>query len=346
MATVGVDMGGTKCLGIALVDGHTAAESRLPTPRGEKALLDTVSTLVESLAAEVGERVTALGVGVPGLVDRDGVLRFAPNLPGVTGWPVRSDLEEAMGVPVRVDNDATCAAWGERQLGAAHGFDEVVLVTLGTGIGGGIVAGGRIHRGANGFAGEVGHMVVDPHGPPCPCGQRGCWERFASGSGLGRLAREAAEAGKADRVVALAGGDPESVRGEHVSAAIAEGDAEACRIMDSFAWWLALGLVNLTNIFDPQAFVIGGGLVAAGPALFDPAREAFADLIAGRDFRPPVPILPADLGPQAGAIGAAFLALAHEQEQGPERPSERSGGPERPSEREITGPERPSEREA
>lgn len=314
MATVGVDMGGTKCLGIVLVDGAAAAESLLPTPRGEQALLDTVSTLADSLAAEVGEPVTALGLGVPGLVDRDGILRFAPNLPGVTGWAVRSDLEEALDVPVRVDNDATCAAWGERQMGAARGLDEVVLVTLGTGIGGGIVAGGRIHRGTNGFAGEVGHMVVDPNGPLCPCGQRGCWERFASGSGLGRLARDAAEAGEADRVVALAGGDPESVRGEHVSAALAEGDAEAGRIMDSFAWWLALGLVNLANIFDPQAFVVGGGLVSAGAALFDPAREAFASLIAGRDFRPPVPILAAELGPQAGAIGAAFLAVDHERD--------------------------------
>ena len=127
------------------------------------------------------------------------------------------------------DNDANCAAWGEWVAGAARGVDDVMLVTLGTGIGGGIILGGRLYRGANGFAGEIGHMVVDPHGPPCPCGQRGCWERFASGSGLGWLAREAAHAGQAARVVELAGGDPESVRGEHVTQAAAEGDARQRR---------------------------------------------------------------------------------------------------------------------
>src|SRR5205823_7234153 len=169
--------------------------------------------------------------GVPGLVDRDGVLRVAPNLRGAAGLAVRQEMQARVGVPVQADNDATCAAWGERALGAARGLDEVVLVTLGTGIGGGLISGGRIQRGANRFAGEIGHMVVDPSGPPCPCGRRGCWERYASGSGLGRLAREAAHAGLAPRVVDLAGGDPEAVRGEHVSAAMAEGDAAAGRIL-------------------------------------------------------------------------------------------------------------------
>jgi glucokinase len=308
MATVGVDLGGTKCLGLAVVDGEVAARTLVPTPRGETALMETMAEVVESLEGAAGERVTALGVGLPGLVDRDGVLRFAPNLPGVAGLAVRAGLERRLSLPVQVDNDATCAAWGERQLGAAQGFDDVVIVTLGTGIGGGIVCGGEIYRGANGFAGEVGHMVVDPNGPPCPCGQQGCWERFASGSGLGRLAREAALAGRARRVVELAGGDPEAVRGEHVSQALGEGDEEARAIMAQFAWWLALGLVNLVNIFDPDALVIGGGLIAAGDALFDPARLAFAELLTARSVRPAVPLVPAALGTDAGAIGAAFLA--------------------------------------
>jgi glucokinase len=307
-ATVGVDLGGTKCLGLALVDGVVAAQVQVPTPRGETALLETMAEVIERLSSEGGERVTALGVGLPGLVDREGVLQFAPNLPGVVGLPVRAQLEDRLGLPVQVDNDATCAAWGERELGAANGLDDVVVVTLGTGIGGGIVAGGKIHRGANGFAGEIGHMVVDPHGPPCPCGQRGCWERFASGSGLGRLAREAALAGRATRVMELAGGDPEAVKGEHVSAALAEGDEEASAVMGEFAWWLALGLVNLVNVFDPQALVIGGGLAAAGEALFEPARVAFDQLLAATALRPPVPLLPAALGAQAGAVGAASLA--------------------------------------
>jgi glucokinase len=311
--TVGIDVGGTKCLAVALSGGAVVAEEQVPTPRGEEAVIEAMVTVAQSVAGEAGP-LAAVGVGVPGLVDRDGVLRFAPNLPGVIGLPVGDELRGRLGVPVRVDNDATCAAWGERQAGAGQGFDEMVLVTLGTGIGGGIVSGGCVQRGQNGFAGEVGHMVVDPHGPPCPCGQRGCWERFASGSGLGRLAREAALAGGAARIVALAGGDAEAVRGEHVSLAIAEGDGDAGRVMADFAWWLALGLVNLAQIFDPQAFVLGGGLVAAGDALLDPVRSTFTSLFAGTELRPPVEILPASLGPRAGAIGAAFLAIVEIEE--------------------------------
>src|SRR5207248_3177509 len=236
-----------------------------------------------------------------------GVLRFAPHLRGSVDLAVRARMEARVGVPVQADNDATCAAWGERALGAARGLDEVVLVTLGTGIGGGLISGGRIQRGANRFAGEIGHMVVDPSGPPCPCGRRGCWERYASGSGLGRLAREAALASRGSRIVELAGGDAEMVKGEHVSAALAEGDAEADAVMAEFAWWLALGLANLANIFDPQAFVIGGGLVAAGSVLFEHGRTAFDEMLTAQEHRPEVAIVPAALGPRAGAVGAAFL---------------------------------------
>jgi glucokinase len=308
VATVGVDVGGTKCLGVLVAGGAAVAEARVPTPAGAEALLDTMTELVSTLAVEAGEAAVAVGVGVPGLVDRAGVLRFAPNVRGANGLDVRSGLEARLGMPVAVDNDATCAAWGERQMGAAQGLDDVVLVALGTGIGGGIVSGGQLQRGANGFAGEIGHFVVDPMGPRCPCGRRGCWERFASGSGLGRLAREAGLCGRGTRIVELAGGDAESVRGEHVTAALAEGDPEAAAVMGEFAWWVALGLANLANVFDPQAFVVGGGLVEIGPALFDPMGEAFRAELASQTSRPPVDILPAVLGGRAGAIGAAFLA--------------------------------------
>lgn len=308
VATVGIDLGGTKCLGVAIVDGAVVAEQRVGTPKqGGDAVLETMAELALGLAAECGSPLAAVGVGVPGLVDPEGVLRFAPNLRGCTGLAVRAGLESRLGVPVDADNDATCAVWGEHQLGAAVGLHDVILVTLGTGIGGGVVAGGKVHRGANRFAGEVGHMVVDPTGPPCPCGQNGCWERFASGSGLGTLAREAAMAGRAGRVIALAGGDAESVRGEHVTAALAEGDAEARQVIAEFAWWVALGLANLANAFDPEAFVVGGGLVACGDALLEPTRAAFADRLPGYDLRPPIAILPAALGLSAGAIGAACL---------------------------------------
>jgi glucokinase len=192
-------------------------------------------------------------------------------------------------------------------LGAARGRDDALLVTLGTGIGGGIISGGRLLTGAHGFAGEIGHMVVNPHGPPCRCGQRGCWERYASGSGLGRIAREAAHAGQAARILELAGGDAEDVRGEHVTRAAAEGDAAAADVFRRFAWWLALGLANLANMFDPSVFMLGGGLIEAGEVLMKPTRAAFADLLEGAEHRPPVDIVPAQLGERAGAIGAAAL---------------------------------------
>lgn len=305
MRTVGVDLGGTKCLAVALEDGKVVDERRVPTPVGETALLDALAAVAASVGD--GTRVGGVGIGVPGLVDRNGVLRFAPNLPGVVDLAIRAEVEARLGVPVRVDNDATCAAWGERQAGAAQGYDDVILVTLGTGIGGGIVAGGALMRGANGFAGEIGHMVVDPDGPQCPCGQRGCWERFASGGALGRLAQEAAAGGRARRVLALAGGDATVVRGEHVTLAAAEGDAEARAMLAELGWWVALGLVNLTQAFDPRAFVVGGGLVEAGELLLRPVRVAFDELLGGKAYRPAIDIVSAALGEHAGAIGAACL---------------------------------------
>jgi glucokinase len=305
MAVVGVDLGGTKCLGVALEGGQVVAETRAATVKGSQPLLAEILDLVEEL--EGYGAIDAVGVGAPGLVDRDGVLRFAPNLI-LDGGPldVRSPLQERLGVPVTVDNDATCAAWGEREVGAAKGLDDVILVTLGTGIGGGIVTDGSVERGANGFAGEIGHMVVDPDGPECPCGRRGCWERFASGSGLGRLAREAVHAGRASRVLALAGGDPEAVRGEHLTRAAVEGDAEAVEVLNRFSWWLALGLAHLANIFDPQAFVLGGGLIRAGESLLAPTRATLRAQLP--EARPDVAVLPATLGERAGAVGAACLA--------------------------------------
>jgi glucokinase len=311
LATVGIDIGGTKILGVVVEDdGTVVADQKMPTPIGADALVDGISQVFVELGQSHGGLDT-IGLGAPGLVDHGGNLRFAPNLPGVLELPLRERLEALHpGTSWRVANDATCAGLGEQTYGAGRGADEVLLVTLGTGIGGGIVTSGRPLLGANGFAGEIGHVVVDPHGPPCPCGKRGCWERFASGSGLGRLAREAAHAGQATRVTELAGGDPENVRGEHVTRAAAEGDPEALAVMAQFAWWLALGLANLANVFDPEVIVLGGGLVQAGDVLIGPARAAFADLVEGVEHRPAIRIVAAQLGERAGAIGAAVLARA------------------------------------
>ena len=183
-------------------------------------MIEALASVTEDLRAELDAAVASVGVGAPGLVDNTGVLRFAPNLPGGNGLDIAArPARRRLGGLRDAWSTTTPPAprWRSGPSAPPSGVTDAVMVTLGTGIGGGIIAGGRVVRGASGFAGEIGHMVVDPSGPPCPCGKRGCWERFASGSGLGRLAREAAHAGRLDDVVALAGGDPESVRGEHVT---------------------------------------------------------------------------------------------------------------------------------
>jgi glucokinase len=266
-------------------------------------MADAVTDVIDGIGA-----VDAVGVGMPGLVDHAGVLRVGANLPGVRGFAVRDELGARLGVPVVVDNDANCALWAEHEMGAARGTSNAVLVTLGTGIGGGIVADGRLQRGANGFAGEPGHMVVDPDGPLCPCGRRGCWERYASGSGIAALAREAAAAHRAARIVELAGGAAELVRGEHVTRAAAEGDAAAIEVLARFGRWVALGIANLVNILDPEVVVVGGGVVDAGDLMMDPIRAAYTELVLASSQPPEVRIVPAELGSRSGAIGAALLA--------------------------------------
>ncbi len=314
---LGVDIGGTKVLGVAVgADGAVLAEHKTPTPRGPAdpaSAAEVADTVVEVLAT-LADRVGAdgpVGVGAPGQVDRNGVLRLAPNLRGADRADLRALVADRMGGAfVAVENDANCATLAELTSGAARGAKDALVITLGTGIGGGLVVDGRVVTGARGFAGEVGHMVVDPTGPPCPCGGRGCWERFASGDGLGRLAREAAIGGRLSAVVRLAGGDPASVHGEHVTQAAAAGDPEAVAVFDDLGWWVALGLANLTAILDPEVFVLGGGLSEAGDLLFAPVQRAFPALVEGGPDRPPPAVVPAEMGERAGAIGAALAARA------------------------------------
>jgi glucokinase len=310
MTAIGLDVGGTKVLGVGLdpaVPALVTAEERVPTPEGGEGLTGCLLGLAETLSARIGV-ATSLGVGLPGMVDRRGTLHLGPHLRHLRHLPLGRLLAEAAGVPVVVDNDANCAAVAEQTAGAALGAQEALVITLGTGVGAGIITGGRLLRGANGFAGEPGHMVVDPSGPPCPCGKRGCWERFASGTGLGRLARDAANGGRLDAAVELAGGDPDGVRGEHVTAAARTGDQDALVVLGELAHWIALGLANLANILDPEVIVVGGGLVEAADVLIPEVQDRFEHLVMAGDRRPPLPIVPATLGERAGAIGAALLA--------------------------------------
>ena len=313
---VGLDLGGTKILGRVLDPddpSRALAVLRVDTPRGGEAIVTGLAGVVASLQRDLVDRglgaVDAVGVGAAGLVDRNGVVRFAPNLPGVVDLDVGVALAAVTGLPVVVDNDANAATVAEHRLGAGRGADDLVLVTLGTGIGGGVIIGGELRRGSAGFAGEPGHMVVDPNGPPCPCGRRGCWERFASGSGLGRIARDTALAGRAAAIVARAGGDVDGVRGEHVTEAAASGDPEALAIMAEFGWWVALGVSNLENLLDPEVVVVGGGLAEAGELLLAPTRAAYSTLVLAYENRLPARIVGAELGADAGSIGAGLLAL-------------------------------------
>ena len=268
-------------------------------------MVAAVTDLSVQLDLDPGTRV---GVGMAGLVDHRGVLRHGPNQPGVRELDVRGDLAARLGDRVTVDNDGNCAMWAEWVSGAAQGTQDAVLVTLGTGIGAGLVIGGRLVRGANGMAGEPGHTTVDPNGPPCPCGRRGCWERYASGAGLARMARDAAEAGQLDGVLGAVGDDAAAIRGEDVVEAARAGDAQAQVVLDDLAWWTALGIANLIAVLDPEVVVLGGGLIDAADLWLDETRRRLPELTVAAGHRDLPPVVAATHGSDAAALGAALLA--------------------------------------
>jgi len=306
--TVGVDLGGTN-LRIAVVDrdGHVIAEERAPTPLDWPALRATITAHVDRLRDQHPTAV-AVGVGAAGLVDRDGMVRYAPNIPRLIRVRLREELIESLALPVVVDNDANAAAFGELCHGAARGVTHGLVITLGTGIGGGVICGGQILRGAHGFAAEVGHWQFDPKGPECACGEWGHWEAAASGPALGALARAAAAAGDAPKVLARAGGDLRAVTSVEVADAASAGDADGVRILEAYARRVALGFAGLANILDPEVIVVSGGLIELGDLLLAPLRDAFGAHLEGAPYRPEVPIVRAALGERAGVVGAAALA--------------------------------------
>lgn len=305
---VGVDVGGTKIAALRIdPSGRVLERVTRSTPADDMGA--TLAGLVDAARDVLGPRVTAIGVGAAGLVDRrTGVLAYAPNL----AWrdaDIPRTVSEALGLPVVVDNDCTTAAYAEWRLGSARDVDDVLYVGVGTGIGGGLILGGRLHRGAVGFAGEVGHVVVDPDGPPCGCGNRGCWETVASGGAITRDGRRAVSRHAHSSIAERAGGDPRAVTGALVADAARAGDPAARGILAEVGTRLGEGIAGLVNVLDPHLVVVGGGAVQAGDLLLAPARVAYARTVEGRELRPQVPIVPAALGPEAAAIGAALLAL-------------------------------------
>lgn len=294
---VGVDVGGTKVLaGVVDEAGHVLR----PVSRATPGRTCSVSALEDVLTAAVGAAsdgapVAAVGLAAAGFVDSAGErVAFAPHLP----WRddrVRERLHRRWGVPVVLENDATCACLAEHRFGAARGADSALLVTVGTGIGGGLVIGGRTVRGAGGMAGEYGHMTVVLDGLPCECGRRGCWEQYVSGRALLRAAY---------------GGDPAQTEGVHVTEAARQGGAAALQAFAEVGTWLGRGLANLVAAIDPERIVVGGGVSAAGDLLLDPARLALAEHVVGAGHRRVPPVVRAELGAAAGLVGAA--ALAHD----------------------------------
>jgi len=304
--TVGIDLGGTNLrVGVVDADGRVVDECRVPAPKVLDDLADAVGNAFDEVATA---EPAAVGVGAAGMIDADGVVHYAPNLPMFVSVPLRSLVEDVVRLPVVVDNDANVAAWGEACHGALRGHANGLLVTLGTGIGGGIIADGRLLRGAHGFAAEIGHWQLDPDGPKCACGEVGHWEALASGTALGRLGRERAAAGSAPGVLARAGGEIDAVTGVHVGDSAQAGEPDGTAIVAEYAHLVALGLAGLSNILDPEVVVVSGGLVELGDALLEPLRASFAGHLEGSAYRPDVPIVAGELGDVAGVVGAAALA--------------------------------------
>ncbi len=308
---IGVDIGGTKvAAGVVDPAGRVLDRERRDTPGRDVA--HTEAVIVDAVEALAGRHdVVAVGVGAAGWIANDNAtVLFSPHL----AWrdePLRAALERRIAVPLIVENDANAAAWAEYRFGVAAGQPVVVMITLGTGIGGGLVVDGTVFRGAYGIACEYGHMTVVPDGRLCACGNRGCWEMYASGRALARDARELARDSPmaAERMLALAG-SPDALDGPVVSAAAAEGDPAALSICTEMGRWLGRGMANLAAVLDPSMFVIGGGVSAAGELLLRPAREEYQHTLTGRGFRPVARIEPVALGADAGLIGAADLARA------------------------------------
>jgi glucokinase len=313
---IGVDLGGTKMLlGVLDPDSKVLWESR------EASTGQTEDELVELLIREIGEAhaaregVAGVGLGIPATINHDkGIAVSAVNLP-LEDVPIRDLVRERTGLPAFVDNDATVAALAEHLYGAARGAENAVMLTIGTGIGGGLILGGEVYRGSTGAGAELGHTVIEADGPPCQgnCPGRGCVETLASGTALGREGREAA-AREPDSALGAMLADGETIDGKAVTEAALNGDATARGVFDLIGSRLGVALTSFANIFEPEVFVIGGGVIAAGDLLLEPARRVLQERALPPMKR--VPVVAAELGADAGMIGAAAMARIELEREG------------------------------
>jgi glucokinase len=308
--TIGVDIGGTKvAAGVVDESGKILAHVRVDTPpHNPSAVEDAIAAVVAQLREQ--HEVDAVGVAVAGFVDRERAkVYFAANLRWVD-LPLREVLRDRLDLPVIVENDANAAAWGEFHFGAGREETFLVCVTVGTGIGGGVIANGELFRGGFGIGAEFGHIQMVEDGRPCPCGQRGCWEQYGSGNALVRDARErAAESRESGEILLKLGdGTPEGITGQHVTEAARLGDPIAVAAFETLGGWLGQGLADLAAVLDPETFIVGGGVSEAGDLFLRPTVAAFRQRLTGGTHRPIASVEMAQLGNDAGVIGAADLA--------------------------------------
>ncbi len=309
-ATIGIDIGGTSVRAAVIdADGEIHASLRDATPHTERETEDCLVTLIGKLAGT--HPVSAVGLAVAGFISRDRQkVMFAPHL----AWrdaDVPERISSRVQLPVVMDHDVNSAAWAEYHRGASAGASIALLIALGTGIGAGLIIDGEIYRGAHGVAPELGHLTVVPDGRACPCGKRGCWERYCSGTALAETARNLMSTGDAPVLRQLSGDDPGALTGTMVAIAATEGDPAALAAMDDLGHWLSVGLALVTDVLDPEMIVIGGGVASAAGMFLPLAVSEFAGSITGAGHRPVPRVELARFGDRAGILGAALLAAGH-----------------------------------
>lgn len=307
---IGVDIGGTKLNSIlADADGNIKARDLRDTRarQGPEAVIERIIESIRQVMS--GNTVEGIGIGAAGACDTvNGVVTSSPNLPRWEDIPLRDIIQREFDCPVRLHNDATLAALGEHRFGGGVGIDNMVYVGVGTGIGGGIIIDGQLYSGISGSAGELGHMTIDVNGPPCPCGNSGCWETLASGNAIAREAVKRMQAGEQSAILDFADGKLDRVSGRAIFAAAQQGDRLAQQVIERTGYYLGIGLVNLVNIFNPQLILIGGGLSRMGESLTGPAIK----VVKQRAFELPASVVRievARLGVDAEALGAVALVL-------------------------------------
>jgi glucokinase len=300
-----VDVGGTKiAAGVVTPEGRILKETRYPTPASPVRLLDSIARAV--LEVKNGFEVDGVCLAVAGLVlAEENKVVFSPNLHAVEDIPLKDKLESRIGLPLTLENDANAATWGEFRFGAGSEVDHLVFVALGTGIGGGVISHRMLVRGAQGSAGELGHVTIQASGPRCACGNRGCLEALASGTAIRRRARELASEHPGSALGRLAA--DREVLGEDVTRLAREGDGVAVAVLEEAGRWLGIGLAGFVNVFNPEVITVGGGVMAAGELILEAAREEVR-LRARPPSRDLVQIKEATLGPMSGVLGAAALA--------------------------------------